>query len=156
MITVKEVENLIAESIKDTTIFLISCEVKPGNLIQVLIDNEKDTSIEDCMLVSRGVEHNLDREKEDFELSVSSPGLSEPFKVHKQYVKNIGRRVTVKTLEGKKTEGLLEQVTETGIELSDRVKERIEGRKSKQWVDKTYSFDFENILETKVVISFKR
>jgi len=107
------------------------------------------------MKVSRGIEHNLDREVEDFELSVSSPGLLEPFVVHKQYVKNIGRRVTVKTHEGSKQEGLLEEVTEEHIRLTDKVKERIEGRKSKQWVDKEYLFKFEEIKETKVVISFK-
>jgi len=155
MIAVKEVENLIQEAIEGTTIFLISCEISAGNQIKVLIDNEEDTSIKDCMKVSRGIEHNLDREREDFELSVSSPGLSEPFRVHKQYVKNVGRRVTVKPIEGSKTEGKLEEVTEEGIRLSDRVKERIEGRKSKHWVDKEYLFKFEEIKETKVVISFK-
>ncbi|MFK7757083.1 MAG: ribosome assembly cofactor RimP [Flavobacteriales bacterium] len=155
MIALKEVQNLIDEAIEGTSIFLISCEIKPGNQIKVLIDNEKDTSIEDCMKVSRGIEHNLDREAEDFELSVSSPGLTEPFAVHKQYVKNVGRRVTVKTLEGKKQEGLLEEVTEEYIRLTDKVKERIEGRKSKEWVNKEYLFNFEEIKETKVVISFK-
>ncbi len=155
MIAVKEVESLIDQAIAETSIFLISCEIKPGNVIKVLIDNENDTSIEDCMKVSRGIEHNLDRESEDFELSVSSPGLTEPFVVIKQYVKNIGRRVTVKTLDGDKIEGKLEEVTEEAIKLSDKVKERIEGRKSKQWVDKEYHLSFEEIKETKVVISFK-
>lgn len=155
MIAINKVEELINEAIEGTSIFLISCEVKPGNVIKVLIDNESDTSIEDCMKVSRGIEHNLDRESEDFELSVSSPGLTEPFAVRKQYHKNLGRRVTVKTLEGQKFEGKLEEVVETGIKLTDKVKERIEGRKSKQWVDKVYELNFEEIKETKVVISFK-
>jgi len=156
MIAVKEIEDLISQAIEDTSIFLISCEIKPGNVISVLIDNENDTSIVDCMKVSRGIEHNLDREIEDFSLSVSSPGLTEPFLVKKQYVKNIGRRVTVKPKEGNKVEGLLEEVTEEGIRLTDKVKERIEGRKSKHWVDKEYLFSFEEIKETKVVISFKK
>ena len=156
MIAVKEIEDLISQAIEDTAIFLISCEIKPGNVISVLIDNENDTSIVDCMKVSRGIEHNLDREIEDFSLSVSSPGLTEPFLVKKQYVKNIGRRVTVKPKEGNKVEGLLEEVTEEGIRLTDKVKERIEGRKSKHWVDKEYLFSFEEIKETKVVISFKK
>lgn len=156
MIAVKEIEDLISQAIEDTSIFLISCEIKPGNVISVLIDNDNDTSIVDCMKVSRGIEHNLDREIEDFSLSVSSPGLTEPFLVKKQYIKNIGRRVTVKPKEGNKVEGLLEEVTEEGIRLTDKVKERIEGRKSKHWVDKEYLFSFEEIKETKVVISFKK
>ena len=155
MIALKEVTNLINEAIEGTSIFVISCEIKPGNKIKVLIDNEENTSIMDCMKVSRGVEHNLDREIEDFELSVSSPGLTEPFVVTKQYVKNIGRRVTVRTVDGRKQEGLLEEVTEDQIRLTDKVKERIEGRKSKEWVTKEYLFKFEEIKETKVVISFK-
>jgi len=155
MIAVKTVEELIYKSIEDTSIFLISCEVRSGNSIKVLIDNMNNTSVEDCMLVSRGIEHNLDREEEDFELSVSSPGLSEPFSVHKQYVKNKGRRVKVKNLEGKVTEGELAEVTEEHILLTDKVKERIEGRKSKQWVDKEFKILFNEIKETKVVISFK-
>jgi len=155
MIAVKTVEELIHKTIENTSIFLISCEVNPGNAIKVLIDNMSNTSVEDCILVSRGIEHNLDREEEDFELSVSSPGLSEPFSVHKQYVKNIGRRVKVKPLEGKTLEGELVEVTEEFILLTDKVKERIEGRKSKQWVEKEYKFPFSEIKETKVVISFK-
>jgi ribosome maturation factor RimP len=155
MIAVKTVEELINKSIEGTSIFLISCEVSSGNSIKVLIDNMNNTSVQDCMLVSRGIEHNLDREEEDFELSVSSPGLSEPFSVHQQYVKNKGRRVKVKNLEGKVTEGELVEVTEEHILLTDKVKERIEGRKSKQWVDKEYKFLFDEIKETKVVISFK-
>ncbi|MEZ7998745.1 MAG: ribosome assembly cofactor RimP [Flavobacteriales bacterium] len=156
MIAVKEIEDLISQAIEDTSIFLISCEIKPGNVIAVLIDNENDASIVDCMKVSRGIEHNLDRESEDFSLSVSSPGLTEPFLVKKQYVKNIGRRVTIKSKEGDKIEGLLEEVTDEGVRLTDKVKERIEGRKSKHWVDKEYLFSFEDIKETKVVISFKK
>ena len=156
MIAVKEIEDLISQAIEETSIFLISCEIKPGNVITVLIDNENDASIVDCMKVSRGIEHNLDRESEDFSLSVSSPGLTEPFLVKKQYVKNIGRRVTIKSKEGDKIEGLLEEVTDEGVRLTDKVKERIEGRKSKHWVDKEYLFSFEDIKETKVVISFKK
>ena len=156
MIAVKEIEDLIFQAIEDTSIFLISCEIMPGNIIKVLIDNESDASIVDCMKVSRGIEHNLDRESEDFSLSVSSPGLTEPFLVKKQYVKNIGRRVTIKSKEGDKIEGLLEEVTDEGVRLTDKIKERIEGRKSKHWVDKEYLFSFEDIKETKVVISFKK
>lgn len=155
MITVKTVEELIYKTIEGTSIFLISCEVKPGNVIQVLIDNMNNTSVEDCILVSRGIEHNLDREEEDFELSVSSPGLTKPFLVQKQYVKNIGRRVKVKLNSGKSVEGELAEVKEDNILLKDRIKERIEGRKSKQWVDKEFEIQFNDIKETKVIISFK-
>jgi len=155
MIAVKTIKELINKAIEGTSIFLISCEVNPGNSIQVLIDNMNNTSVQDCILVSRGIEHNLDREVEDFDLSVSSPGLSKPFVVREQYLKNIGRRVKVKPLEGKAAEGELSEVTEEFILLKDKVKERIEGRKSKQWVDKEYKFLFNDIKETKVIISFK-
>ena len=48
-------------------------------------------TIEECAKVSRIIESGLDREIEDFELEVSSPGLNSPFKVLPQYFKNIGK-----------------------------------------------------------------
>ena len=62
------------------------------------MDNiNQGVSIKDCVSVSRNIEHNLDREKEDFELQVSSPGLDQPFVVINQYLKNLGNKVTVTT-----------------------------------------------------------
>ena len=91
---------------------------------------------------------------EDFALQVSSPGLNEPFKVARQYAKNIGRDLDVKTGNGR-IEGKLTNVSEAGITIINRTKERIEGRKAKEWVERVHEIPFSEIVETKIVISFK-
>src|SRR5690554_3690461 len=79
--------------------FLVDIQVSASNAIRVFIDSYDGIDIDHCVAISRHIEHNLDREEEDFELQVSSPGLSEPLKVKEQYIKNIGREMEV-DLEG--------------------------------------------------------
>ncbi|MGK0286590.1 MAG: ribosome maturation factor RimP, partial [Salibacteraceae bacterium] len=98
MIQESEIRDLIEETIEGTDIFLVELKISGGNKISVLVDAIGGLPITDCMKVSRGIDHNLDREDEDFELNVSSPGLDKPFKVFKQYEKNRGRSIHV-TLE---------------------------------------------------------
>lgn len=157
MISKEEIEKLIAEKIEHTTQFIVDLQVSSANQITVLLDSDESTSIEDCIAVSRHIESNLDREQEDFELKVSSPGLDQPLKVLRQYQKNIGRQVVVKTLDehADKVEGELKAVDSDTITVETRTKERIEGRKAKRWVERQHQIPFENIKETKVVISFK-
>ena len=155
MITKEAIEKLIAEKIDPATQFVVDLQVTPSNQITVLLDSDTSTSIEDCIAVSRHIESNLDREQEDFELKVSSPGLDQPLKVLRQYRKNIGRHVAVKTEDEQKIEGELKAVDENLITVETRTKERIEGRKAKRWVEHQHQIPFENIKETKVVISFK-
>lgn len=155
MISKEAIEKLIAEKIEPTTQFVVDLQVTPSNQITVLLDSDTSTSIEDCIAVSRHIESNLDREQEDFELKVSSPGLDQPLKVLRQYRKNIGRHVVVKTEDEQKIQGELKSVDDNLITVETRTKERIEGRKAKRWVERQHQIPFENIKETKVVISFK-
>ena len=157
MISKERVIELAEERIAelDNGCFLVDVVISNGNNILVEIDNEKTgIAINDCVRVSRNIEHNLDREEQDFELSVMSPGLSNPFKVHQQYVKNIGRNVKV-LFDHKSIEGLLKEVSDTGIVLETSSKQRLEGKKKKVLVVENHQIAFEDIKETKVVISFK-
>jgi ribosome maturation factor RimP len=138
-----------------TDMFLVSVHVHPGNKIEVLMDSDTSFTIENCVDIHRFIESKFDREVEDFALEVSSPGLSQPLKVKRQYTKNIGRDVAVKTKDGKKVEGTLTKVTDENICLSSRVRELVEGTKKKVWVDKENLLPFGEINETKIVISFK-
>lgn len=124
------------------------------NKIIVLIDREGGVGINQCVEVSRFIEKSLDRDAEDFELEVSSAGLDAPFKVLRQYQKNIGKEVDVKLADGKKVKGQLIEANEKGITVQQVSKEKIEGRKAKQTVEKNLSFTFPEIKETKVVIKF--
>jgi ribosome maturation factor RimP len=154
MITVEAIQKIADEKLAEAGNFIVDISVKPGNKIVVLLDNDKGVSIADCVAMSRHIEFNLDREKDDFELNVMSPGLSEPFKILRQYQKNIGKRVDVLTKENKKLTGKLLTATEAGIVLETKSKEKIEGKKTKQEVINNINLTFNQIKETKVVILF--
>jgi len=158
MISKQTVQELAQERIDelDNGCYLIDIKIGTGNQISVEIDNEnRGIAVEDCMSVSRNIEHNLDREIEDFALQVSSPGLSEPFKVWRQYRKNIGRDVKVKLLEGSPLKGEILAADETGIQLKTQTKQRVEGRKKKETIVETHQLEYNQIKETKIIISFK-
>lgn len=155
MITADTIRQLAEAHLEGTPGFLVDVRVAEGNQIRILLDHDASTSIEDCMALHRHLESELDRNVEDFSLDVSSPGLDQPLKLHRQYVKNIGRTVQVKPVEGAKAEGELVAVDDSSITLKIREKRRIEGRKAKEWVEEEQVWPFEQIQSTKVVISFK-
>jgi len=155
MITASTIREIAESHLEGTPGFIVDVHVSEGNHIKVLLDHDVSTSIEDCMALHRHLESSLDRDAEDFSLDVSSPGLDQPLKMHRQYVKNIGRSVQVKPVEGPKVEGELARVDDDALTLKIREKRRIEGRKAKEWVEEEVVWPFTQIASTKVVISFK-
>jgi ribosome maturation factor RimP len=154
MIDVNTIRSLAEDKLTDE-MFIVDLQVSSGNLISVLIDSDSGVSIEKCIEISRHIEHSFDREEEDFALEVSSPGLTEPFKVLRQYQKYTGRDIEVITAEGEKLKGLLKSADEKGIDLEVTKKMKIEGKKKKTLVTQTFSFNFDQIKSAKCVISFK-
>ena len=148
MITTIEIKNLFEKWPKNEDAFLVDLAVKPGNKITVLIDRIGGLNITDCVDLSRFLEGNLDREKEDFELSVSSPGADAPFKVLKQYEKNIGRKVKITTNDNQILNGILLKLEGEIIEIEPE-----KGKKTKTAEPNTIAIN--NIKEIKVIISFK-
>ena len=139
---------------------MVDIKVASGNAIRIDLENDDRTSIEDCVALSRHIEGSFDREEEDFSLDVGSPGLDKPLKVLRQYLKLIGKQVSVNPMEGKKMDGELVNIEEEngevkGLVLKTREKKRIEGRKAKQWVEEEHRFQASDIEWTKVIISFK-
>jgi ribosome maturation factor RimP len=158
MISKSKVLELIEERIAElgNGLFVVELTISSNNVIQVELDkHEGNVSINDCMSVSRNVEHNLDREAEDLELQVSSAGLDKPFRVLAQYVKNIGRTVKVVLQNGKKIEGELKAASKTEIVVENSRMEKIEGKKKKELIVEQHVLPMEQIKETKIVISFK-
>lgn len=158
MISKQKVKELAEERIKDRDerLFIVELTISASNVIRLELDKtEGNVSIEDCMSVSRNIEHNLDREDADFELSVSSAGLNKPLRVHAQYVKNIGRDLDVKLKSKEKVTGTLMTVDESGIVLQREEKQAIEGKKKKELVVIENKIAFSDINEAKIVISFK-
>jgi len=150
MIEKQNIQALVEEFIKGTKLFIVAVKVSSANRITVLADKNEGITIDECAAIHRHIEMNLDRETEDFELQVSSPGLDLPFGVIEQYFKNVGRKVEVIENEGTKLTGILKNVTEGGFELETEVK--VKG-KSKELKD--VSFNFEQIKSTRVILTIK-
>lgn len=159
MISKKKVLVLIDERIQelDNGLFVVELNISPANVIQVELDKyEGNVSVDDCIRVSRNVEHNLDREEQDFELTVTSAGLDRGLRVFAQYQKNIGRGVKVKLIEGSgKIEGTMISATEEQITVQTTRKERIEGKKKKETIVEDHVILMADIRQTKLVLSFK-
>ena len=113
---------LVEKALDGTDRFLVDFAAKPGNKFFIFIDGDHGVTIDDCQSLSRAIENNFDRDKEDFELTVSSSGLDHPLKSERQYRKNIGQDLNVITLGGNTVEGILVRVSEAEIELEHQIK----------------------------------
>ena len=151
MITKEKIQILVDEVMSDD-MFIVDITVGTGNSISVLVDSNAGISVGECVQISRHIEGSLDREVEDFSLEVSSPGLSLPLKVLRQYLKNIGREVEVVTKSGEKQKGILKSANIEGFELEFLAKGRVDGKKVEETKSLTYSFD--QMKTVKIVISF--
>jgi ribosome maturation factor RimP len=107
MITKEQVATLCEEALAGTDRFLVEVKVKPSNVIEVYIDSDTAVNIDHCAELSRFVNEKLDRDVEDYELSVLSWGLSGALKMDRQLQKYAGKDVEVKTKEMGKMQGKL-------------------------------------------------
>lgn len=150
MVEKANIEKSVKEFIAGTGIFLVAVRVSSTNRITILADKKEGITIDECAMIHRLVEKTLDRDTEDFELQVSSPGLEMPFGVIEQYYKNEGRKVAVTDNEGTKHIGLLKNVTEGGFDIETEVK--VKG-KTKEVKD--VSFNFDQVKSTKIILTIK-
>ena len=155
MIDKNIVRQHVDEYLKDSEIFLVDVDVKPGNIISVEIDHDNGISIENCITLTKYIESKLDRDIEDYELEVGSAGISQPFKILRQYIKNIGNEVEVLTKAGKKLTGILKEADENGIVLTTEKQVKPEGAKRKITIEEDEVFKYEEIKYTKYSIRFK-
>ena len=135
-------------------LFLISFDVAEGNAIKIVIDGDNGVLVEDCMFISRAIEHNLDREEHDFALEVASVGATTPFSHDRQYKKNIGRLVEIKAVNNQQFEATLTAANDEGITLNWKAREPKEIGKGKITVQKEVILPYKDIIETKVKIKF--
>ncbi len=135
--------------------YLVDVVIEPDNRIVVEIDNDKAVSIDDCVELSRYLESCLDRDVEDYELEVGSVGVTSPFKVLRQYLKNIGNEVEIQLKNGPRVTGVLKSADEKGVVVSVEKKVKPEGAKKKITVVEDEAHTFEEIKYTKYLIRFK-
>lgn len=149
-----KVQDLLQKALEEnSSLFLIDLKMHPDNRIEVIIDGDQGVKVEDCIAVSRAIEHNLDREEEDFALQVMSSGVSEGLQHIRQYKKNIGRKLKVVT-EEEKYEGELVEASDELITLTWKTREPKPVGKGKVTVTKQASIPYLDIKEAKVMITF--
>ncbi|UMB60098.1 ribosome assembly cofactor RimP [Lutibacter sp. A80] len=147
--------NLVDQAIEENPeLFLIDLKFLPDNKIYVEVDGDNGIALNECIRISRAVEHNLDREEEDFSLEVTSPDIANPLKIKRQYIKNIDRTLQVKLKDNSTVEGKLNNVNEEDIELEWKAREPKPIGKGKVTVIKKAIIPFVDILEAKVKVIF--
>lgn len=152
----KLVKGLLDEALElNKELFLVEFEISDTNHISVIIDGDKGVTVSECMRVSRNIEHDLDREEEDFSLEVSSFDISHALTMPRQYKKNIDRKLKVKTIDDTKYEGTLINFSEDNnfvLQWKERVPKTL--GKGKMTVEKQQELNINDVKEAKVVIIF--
>lgn len=152
---VKKVQDLVDEALAENeSLFLIDLSISSANKIQVIVDGDNGVPLSECIRISRNVEHNLDREEEDFSLEVTSAGATSTLIHQRQYKKNVGRNLKVVTIEHEKFEGLLAKADENEIVLQWKAREPKPIGKGKVTVEKEATIAYQDIKEAKVKIKF--
>ena len=151
MISKKRVEELALEKIVELDYFLVDVKVSSTNEITVLFDNDNGVGIKECLFISRHIEGNIDRDIEDYQLTVCSPGIEKGFVVKEQYLKNIGRGVKVKIDEGDIIKGELKSYSDKNIVVETLKKQK----KKKELLIEQITIPTDKIIETKLIIKFK-
>ena len=135
-------------------LFLIDLSINEANKISVVLDGDFGVNLQDCIDVSRAIENNLDREEQDFSIEVASAGVSSPLKLVRQFKKNIGRTLKVKTIASEEVEAKLTSADDEKITLEWQAREPKKIGKGKETVEKKLELPYENIKEAIVIISF--
>jgi ribosome maturation factor RimP len=151
----EKVAHLLEKALEENkSLFLIDLTITEDNQIRVIIDGDQGVTVDDCIAISRAIEHNLDREEVDFSLEVMSAGVSEPLSLPRQFKKNIGRNLKVKTTTNEKIEGELIAANEENCTLTWTTREPKPVGKGKITVQKEANLPYKEIMEAKVMITF--
>ncbi|AMA50223.1 MULTISPECIES: ribosome assembly cofactor RimP [Flavobacterium] len=150
----EKVIQLLNQTLEDfPDLFLIDLTITDSNKIIVTLDGDNGVQLQDCVNISRAIENNLDREEQDYALEVASAGVSAPLKMIRQFKKNVGRTVKLKTAE-KTYEALLSEADDQGVTLEWTAREPKKVGKGKETVIHNVKIQYGNIVEAVVTIIF--
>lgn len=156
MIQKETIEKIVAEFITHRgDIFLVDTKISKDNDIEVIIEIDNGfLTLDDCAEISRFIESKLDRDQEDFSLTVGSAGLSAPFKVLRQYQKALNSEIELILKNGGHFKGILTAVSDKEIKFVRKVSEKVEGQKKKVKREIVEKYTFDQIKSAKPVIKF--
>ncbi len=146
---------VVEDAIKGTDMFLVDIRVSADNRIVVELDSESAMDVDTCAAVARRIESEFDRDAEDYELEVGSAGITSPFKVKAQYMKNLGNEIEVVTRDGRKLQGTLASVGADDFTVEIPTKVKHEGAKRPVIEMQPSTIAFDNVKTAKYVIKFK-
>ncbi len=149
MITKEKIHSLVTELLEGSDKYLVDLSVQPGNKLFIYIDGDRNVNINDCHELNRLIESRLDRDEEDYDLTVSSYGIDRALLKPRQYHKNIGNEMEVILQDGTKLTGLLVSSDDQGIELEHPVKKPKKEEKKPNTV-----IPFEEIKTAKIILKF--
>jgi ribosome maturation factor RimP len=152
MVSAEAIRQLVEENPSLSKFFVVDIKVSKDNCIVVKADTDQGITIDECGELSTAIEASLNRDEEDFDLEVSSPGLAEPLRLPRQYLKNIGREVVVETIDGEKLRGVIAGAGDKSFTLEETHTERQGGKKVKVQVQTPYNYC--DIKSTKLKIAF--
>lgn len=152
---ISEIIDAIGAEIVARGLYIVDINISKDNDIELTIESEDGVvELDDCVTVSRFFESCFDREKEDYSLTVTSAGLDQPFKVLKQYLKAVGKKVEVQLKGGKKMVAVLEAADEESVTLKYTVKESVEGKKKKELVEHVDRFTMDQVNAVRPFVEF--
>mgnify|MGYP003484202202 FL=1 len=152
---ISEIIDAIDSEIVARGLYIIEVTVSKDNDVEVTIESEEGkVELEDCVAISRFFETKFDRETEDYSLTVTSAGLDQPFKVLKQFVKAVGKKVEVQLKGGQKMVAVLEAADEESITLKYSQKEAVEGKKKKEIVEHVDRFTMDQVNSVRPFVEF--
>ena len=154
MIDKESVRKVVEKSIEGTDIFLVDLRIDSNNRIVVELDSEKGMDINTCAKITKEIEAQFDRDKEDYELEVGSVGLTAPFKVKQQYMKNLGKEIEVIKKDGTKLKGVLTSVNAGDYIIEVKEKKKLEGSKRSQIVTVPYTINYDETKTAKYIFHF--
>ena len=152
MIEKEEIKKVAKEKIKEIGGFFVDIKVNTANVITLFFDRMEGVQVHHCVEITRHIENIFDREVEDYELTVCSAGLDNPFMVDEQYHKYNGHEVRVLLANGKRKKGVILSYEDDTLTLGTKRKDK--GNKKKYIVEEVAIPSIE-IKETKLKINFK-
>jgi ribosome maturation factor RimP len=149
-----KISELLEEALdQKPSLFLVDLTITEAFKVIITLDGDNGVNLQDCIDVSRAIDNNLDREEQDYSLEVASAGVSTPLKLVRQYQKNIGRTLKVKTAT-ETIEAKLEEANEESITLSWSAREPKKVGKGKETVEHKREIPYSDIKEAIVTIIF--
>lgn len=154
MIDKTALKEFIEKELQDTDLYLVDLNVTPANEITVEVDSDSPVDIDECIALSRKIEEAFNRDEEDYELEVGSAGITSPFKVLRQYQKNIGNEVEVIARDGRKYTGVLRSADPDSFTVISKEKVKHEGAKRPVVEEVTRTFPYSDVKSTTYLLQF--